>query len=1003
MNSIQQTAFGKMSLYNEYEAYALKYINEYGKDTVVLYRCGSFFEIYSIDDGLIDIKKLSELLNIQMSKRNKSIPEVSRNNCLMAGFPAYTLQKFVNILVNENYTVVIVDQITDPPKPQRAVTAIVSPGTDLTNLSAPDANNLMTIYFEENIEYRTKSKLLSIGISVIDVSTGCCKVFETSSKMNDYSYAMDEAYRIINIENPREIVLFGKRVDGCLALLELDGRCVHDMFDKKCEDIYNITYQAKLLQKIYPKHGLLSVIEFLDLEKSPIATISFVFLLEFVFKHNEQVLTKINKPTFIECSANLILSYNAVKHLNILCSDNKQHSLLHMLNKCVTAIGKRKFRDSFLNPIVDQNILNARYDQIELYRQDGLYCEIRKHLNNVYDLERLHRRVQLKLLHPCEIVQIACSLDGLLEIYNITQQYDCRKVQEFKTFLNDNVIIQDAEKFNQDTMDKNIFNTAHPTYVHAVTYQQQVDDLKSYFEQLILSLNSFVNGEFFKVDNNQVDGYHLVITMKRYNDFKQRLKKFTFAKGNMPFTFEDVIIKPTASKTCYKISHPCFSTLGQLIDSASAKLISTLKELYMLFLETMDACYADVFQDMIRVIGEIDYYSTCAKLSIENNYVRPSIVEHGKAYVDAKDLRHPIIEKLTPTGYVPNDVAIGKDITGILLYGTNMVGKSAYMKSIGLSIIMAQCGMYVPAKHFEYSPYHKIFTRIPSGDDLFKGQSTFAVEVSELRNILKRADEHSLVIGDELASGTESISAVAIVGSGINALYSKKSSFVFATHLHDLTSLSCIKSMNKMKIYHMSVIYDDDTKKLIYNRKLQEGQGNTLYGLEVCRAMDMGSTFLTIANDIRRELMEQHKTIIGTKKSTYNASHYVDVCSVCGKTATEVHHIKHQSQTDGNGFIGHVHKNALHNLMNVCEECHDNIHANKIHVEGYIQTSEGIELQVNSSKNVSDGNDKENENLEQKIVRMRQQERLSLQKIKAELAKENINITVYKIQQMLKS
>jgi DNA mismatch repair protein MutS len=988
-----------MALYNEYESYALKYIDEYGKDTVVLYRCGSFFEIYSIDDGLIDIKKLCELLNIQMSKRNKSIPEVSRNNCLMAGFPAYTLQKFVNILVNANYTVVVVDQITDPPKPQRAVTSIISPGTDLSNVSTPDANNLMTIYFEEQTDYRTKCKLLSIGISVIDVSTGCCKVFETSSKMNDYSYAVDEAYRIINIENPREVVLLGTRIDGCITLLELDGRCVHDMFNKKCDDIHNIIYQTKLLEKIYPKHGLLSVIEFLDLEKLPIATISFVFLLEFVFKHNEQVLAKIHKPTFMECSTNLILSYNAVKHLNILNNDSKHHSLLHMLNKCVTAIGKRRFRDLFLNPIVDRNILNDRYDFVESYRKNGLYKEVRKHLKDVYDVERLHRRVQLKLLHPCEIVQIAYSLDGLLEIYTLINRYNSIKVQEFKQFLNDNIIIQEADKFNQDTLDKNIFNTTHPTYIDAVTCQQHVDDLKSFFEKLVLSLNSFVNGEYFKLDNNQVDGYHLTITIKRYKDIEKRLKQYSFQRGNILFTFEHIVIKPTSSKTCYKISHPCFSTLTQKIDSANAKLMCTLKELYMVFLETMDACYADVFKNMIDSIGEIDYFSNCAKLSVENNYVRPLIVDFDKAYIDAEDLRHPIIEQLTPTGYVPNNVAIGKSVTGMLLYGTNMVGKSAYMKSIGLSIIMAQSGMYVPAKRFEYSPYHKIFTRIPSGDDLFKGQSTFAVEISELRNILKRADLHSLVIGDELASGTESISAVAIVGTGITELYAKQSSFVFATHLHDLTSLSCINSLDQLKVFHMSVIYDDDTQKLIYNRKLQEGQGNTLYGLEVCRAMNMGSTFLMTANDIRRELMEQHKSIIGTKKSTYNAGHYVDVCSVCGKRATEVHHIKHQSHTDENGFIGHIHKNALHNLMNVCEECHDNIHANKIHIAGYIQTSEGVELQVNNVQNVQDVQD---ENLHQKIYRLRHQERLSLQKIKTTLAKDNINVSIYKIQQLLK-
>jgi DnaJ-class molecular chaperone len=205
----------------------------------------------------------------------------------------------------------------------------------------------------------------------------------------------------------------------------------------------------------------------------------------------------------------------------------------------------------------------------------------------------------------------------------------------------------------------------------------------------------------------------------------------------------------------------------------------------------------------------------------------------------------------------------------------------------------------------------------------------------------------------------------------------------------------------------MSVHFDDATRKLVYNRKLQEGQGSTLYGLEVCRALDMGTSFLTVANEIRRELLEQHQSIIGTKKSVYNASHFVDVCSVCGNTAKEVHHIKQQAHADTNGFVGHVHKNAIYNLLNVCEECHDKIHADKVHIEGYIQTSDGVEVHVRQG-----GHDKEDEEIQgegeaeslvQIVQRMRNEEHLSLQKIKAQLAKDNVMLSIYKIQQLLKA
>lgn len=998
-----------MSLYNEYESYMLTYIEEYGKDTVVLYRCGSFYEIYSIDDGLVDIKRLCELLNIQMSKRNKSIAEISRQNCLMAGFPAYTLQKFVNILVNENYTVVVVDQVTEPPKPKRAVTAVVSPGTDLTTISAPDANNLIALYFEENMEFRTKNRSLSVGISVIDLTTGICKVLETSSKMNDFSYALDEVYRIINIENPREVAFFGKRIENIVSILELDGRCVHDMCAKNYDLLQNITYQTKVLQKVYPRHGLLSVIEYLDLEKLPIATTCFVFLLEFVFKHNENILTKIKKPILLDTSSNLVLSYNAVRHLNILCNDtSKSNTLLQLLNKCATSIGKRRFRDRFLNPIVDHVEMQTRYDHVEFYQANKLYDTVRKHLGNVYDLERLHRRIQLKLLHPCELNQILMSVCSMLAIYGCTQKLDVINVQELKTFIEENIVIDEAVKFNQETMDKNFFMQSIPDYQAVSQLQDELHSLTSFFDNLIRSLNLFVGGEHFKYESNQVDGYHLIITVKRYKDVEKRIASYRFQEGNFNVSFGEAIFKQNSSKTCFKITHPSFVKVNHQIELAKTELVKCLKDTYFMFLDKLECLYSQVLQDMIQDICDIDYFSTCAKLATDYKYVRPDIAMADTSYVDAIDVRHPIIEQITSTGYIPNDVSIGKDVQGILLYGTNMVGKSAYMKSIGLCIIMAQAGMFVPAKKFTFCPYHKIFTRIPSGDDLFKGQSTFAVEIAELRNILKRADHRSLVIGDELASGTESISAVAIVGSGVTELYDKQSSFVFATHLHDLTSLSCIKSLSKLKVYHMSVQYDDYTHKLVYNRKLQEGQGNTLYGLEVCRAMDMGTTFLTTANEIRRELLELHNSIVGTKKSTYNASHFIDVCSICGEVAAEVHHIKHQANADENGFVGHIHKNSIHNLMNVCEHCHDKIHANKIQVNGYVQTSDGIELQTISTETIheDDGLARNvpphpKHTLQQKVIELRNGN-LSLAKIKAELAKDNIDVSTYKIQQILK-
>lgn len=1017
------------SLYDEYEGYVIKYKQEYGDNTIVLYRCGSFYEIYSANDGLVDIKGISELLNIQMSKKNKAILEVNRSNTLMAGFPMYTLQKFVNMLVAENYTVVIVDQISDPPKPKRAVTAVISPGTDITNINTPDANYLMAIFFENSVGFKTKKNIISVGISFIDLSTGKSKVFEFGSSNEDTQYALDEVYRIIQAENPKEIILLGDKLENNIVdYLELKGRCVHERWGLYDSEIGKLSYQKQFLEKIFPNHGLLSVIEYLDLEKTPLATISFVFLLRFAFKHNDAILEKINKP-LLSSKDSLILSYNSIKHLNIVPTDElKNNSLLHLLNKAQTSIGKRLFKDLILNPISDVEELNKRYDIVDYYIKNYILVEETRNIlsSKIYDIERLSRKMHLKTLNPCELLHIYSTVSGIIEIINgknipINLNKNYHK-NEYRCLLDgllneitSTIDMIEVQKYNLDNLSRSFFNKG--IYDDIDKEQEKVDKLTNYFEDLSLQLNKCIGiDQAFKVDTNLNDGYHLVITNKRFQDNKGKLKDFIFGFDNFIFDFKSITQKQT--NTTLRLYHKSFDKINESLDKKRNDLILLIKDNYIKFIENFINKNNDILSSLIDFIGYIDFYTNAAKLAKEYKYCRPSIANdntHSKSYINATDVRHPIIERLcTDTSYVANDVKLGTDDTrGILLYGTNMVGKSSYMKSIGLSIIIAQCGMFVPASTFEYYPYKSIFTRIPSGDDLFKGLSTFAVEISELRNILKRADKNSLVIGDELASGTESISAVSIVGAGIVQLYEREASFVFATHLHDLTSLNKFSTGTPlMKIFHLSVVFDDINKKLVFDRKLREGQGNTLYGLEVCRALDMGNDFISIANQFRHELLGIDNDILSTKASKYNNSLYIDQCSICNKKASEVHHIKQQASADADGFITYIHKNDKSNLINVCNQCHDKIHNNEIQVQGFYMTTNGKELILNQGNNSicnngsvgtivgNNGIDNiEDDTLRNQIKDLRMK-KISFAKIREELTKSGINISLYKVKKI---
>lgn len=210
------------------------------------------------------------------------------------------------------------------------------------------------------------------------------------------------------------------------------------------------------------------------------------------------------------------------------------------------------------------------------------------------------------------------------------------------------------------------------------------------------------------------------------------------------------------------------------------------------------------------------------------------------------------------------------------------------------------------------------------------------VEMLELRSILQRCDSHSLVLGDELCSGTESVSALAIVAAGIKTLVSKKTTFVFATHLHDLSTIDLPKAVD---IAHMHTEVTSDGN-IVFDRTLRPGVGSSVYGLEVCHGLGMPEEFLRLAHEIRCKVQGIAPDIVNPQVSRYNSKVFKDTCKVCNGPATEVHHMRQQCDADSEGFIEHVYKNRVSNLLPLCESCHQDIHKNNETVK-YIQTVKG--------------------------------------------------------------
>jgi DNA mismatch repair protein MutS len=270
------------------------------------------------------------------------------------------------------------------------------------------------------------------------------------------------------------------------------------------------------------------------------------------------------------------------------------------------------------------------------------------------------------------------------------------------------------------------------------------------------------------------------------------------------------------------------------------------------------------------------------------------------------------------------------------------------MKSIGIATLMAQSGFFVSAAVMKFTLFDSLFTRIVSKDNLAKGLSTFAVEMLELKNIFNRATMRSLILGDEISHGTETLSGVAIVASAIQKLAKTRSIFLFATHLHQLSTMQEIRSLKNVVDLHLSVEYDEEADKLLFNRVLQAGSGSSVYGLEFAKSLHMDSEFLEVANAIRKRLandFDELELLVKKKTSKYNKELYVTKCVICGAIAEDVHHISQRSLADKAGFIGHFHKDNKHNLVPLCKEHHKEIHDGKLHVNGFIMTSKGLELQ----------------------------------------------------------
>ena len=837
----------------------------------------------------------------------------------------------------------------------------------------------------------TVRETLVCGISNINIFTGESTLFEYQTPYYMNPTTFDELERNISTFSPSEVVIISEFPDDTIStivkyagissqttihMLRIDTRSkdVNTTVTERIQKAINCTKQKYIHQVLSTFFGAEVFDICTEFCANILATQSFCYLLNFIQEHNSDLVRNIHLPRFSNTSKRMVLANHTLKQLNILCDDSNDSksarslaSVSTFLNRCCTSMGKRKFQYQLTNPVFDTDWLNQEYtimDYLQKEFDQTKLVDLRKQLRSMKDVEKICRQLVTKRLVPSSLAHLYNTIYELyllhtqelsshptLYNYLIPSSTDASTtvpitncLGEFLEYMRNRFFLEHCSSTNSlTTFDQNIIKPGVCSRLDDCLKTQSV--LVDRMDQIYLHLNQWIKVQLsikddcIKIHDTDKSGKSFQITKKRGASLKKFLERqksdavpIEFISNGISYTIPwNGIQLVNASANYDKIVFPLLNDTTHQLLEIEGTFNQILSEVYQTVLQDLEISWYDHLERFAKYISSWDVLVNKVYIANEYHYCRPVISEsETKAFVQATGLRHCLIEHLqTNEIYVTNDLVLGDgNQDGVLLYGTNAVGKTSIIRALGIALIMAQAGCYVPCSQFVYRPYTAIFSRILGNDNIFKGLSTFAVEMSELRLILKMADQDSLILGDELCSGTEIESALSIFLSGLMNLHEKRASFVFATHFHNILQFEEMTQLDRIRIKHMSVFYDRAKDCLVYDRLLKEGPGNRMYGLEVCKSLYLPQDFLERAYEIRNKYYADTQSGLIAPISHYNAKKIMGICEMCKETmGEEIHHLQYQQSADKDGYIGHFHKNHPANLMSVCQTCHDKIHA----------------------------------------------------------------------------